>query len=102
IKEKYPRYIRDQLQMILKETKVNNRDILSAALNECIKRNLYGATDFSDVVAYIIRHRQVEDTVNDTDENVTRIKGVSGWVIETEAQKREINAYTAILEGESV
>lgn len=102
VKDKYPRYIRDQLQMILKETKVNNREILSAALNECIKRSLYGATDFSDVVAYLKRHRQVGDTVHDTAENVTHIKGVSGWIMETEAQKREVDAYTAILEGEPV
>ncbi|WP_067726509.1 IS21 family transposase [Oceanobacillus damuensis] len=102
VKGKYPRYVRDQLQMILKETKVNNREILSAALNECIKRSLYGATDFSDVVSYLKRHRQVEDTVNDTAENVTQIKGVSGWVMETEAQKREVDAYTAILEGEPI
>ncbi|WP_339217612.1 hypothetical protein [Ornithinibacillus sp. FSL M8-0202] len=102
VKEKYPRYIRDQLQMILKETKVNNREILSAALNECIKRNLYSATDFSDVVAYLKRQRQVEDTVIDTAKNVTHVKRVSGWVMETEAQKREVGAYTAILEGELV
>lgn len=102
VKEKHPRYVRDQLQMILKETKVNNKEILSAAFNECIQRSLYGATDFSDVVSYLKRHRQVEDTVGDTPENVSRIKGVSGWVMETEAQKREVDAYTAILEGEPV
>jgi len=102
VKEKYPRYMRDQLQMILKETKINNKEILSAALNECIKRNLYGATDFSDVVSYLKRHRQVDDTVTDTADHVTQLSRVSSWVMETETQKREVDAYTAILEGEPV
>lgn len=102
VKGKYPRYMRDQLQMIVKETKINNKEILSTALKECIKRNLYGATDFSDVVAYLKRHRQMEDTTNDTAKNVAQVKGVSAWVMETEAQKREVDAYTAILEGDPV
>ena len=102
VKGKYPRYIRDQLQMIVKETKINNKEILSTALKECIKRNLYGATDFSDVVAYLKQHRQMEDTPNDTAKNVAQVKGVSAWVMETEAQKREVDAYTAILEGDPV
>ncbi len=88
--------------MIVKETKINNKEILSTALKECIKRNLYGATDFSNVVAYLKRHRQMEDTTNDTAKNVTQVKGVSAWVMETEAQKREVDAYTAILEGDPV
>lgn len=103
VKEKYPRYIRDQLQMILKETKANHKELLTAALNECIKRNLYSATDFSDVVSYLKRQRQHNDTViTNNDENVAALSKVSGWVMETEAQKREVDAYTAILEGEPI
>jgi len=40
IKEKYPRYTRDQLQMILKETKANDPETLSSALKECILLHL--------------------------------------------------------------
>lgn len=87
VKEKYPRYIRDQLQMILKETKANHKKRLTAALNGCIKRNLYSATDFSDVVSYLKRQRQHNGTViTNNDENVAALSKVSGWVMETEAQ----------------
>ena len=101
IRDKYPRYTRDQLQIILKEAKANNKEIVSAALNECVKRNLYSATDFSDVVSYLKRYRPTDDTVikNNT-EIVTPLGHVSEWVIETETQKREVDAYTAILEGD--
>ncbi len=100
VREKYPRYIRDQLQIILREIRTNNEDILSAALGECIKRNLYSATDFSDIVSYVKRQRQVHDTVTDNAKSVEQLNKISGWIMETEAQKREVDAYTVILEGE--
>lgn len=100
IREKYPRYTRDQLQMILKEAKENSKELLSAALKECMKRNLYSATDFSDVVSYIKRHRLVDETVTANADIVTQIGQVSEWIMETEAEKRELDSYTAILAGD--
>lgn len=99
LREKYPRYIRDQLQIILRETKQSTGQITTAALKECIKRNLYSATDFSDVVSYLQRQRQKGDTVADTSGTESQLNSVSGWVMETEAQKRNIAAYTALLEA---
>lgn len=101
LREKYPRYIRDQLQIILRETKQNSDEIVSAALQECARRKLYSATDFSDIVQYIKRQRQVHDTVNDNAENVTLLNNFTGWILETEAQKREVDTYTVLLEGDS-
>ena len=101
LREKYPRYIKDQLQIVLRETKNNNEEILSAALHECIKRNLYSATDFSDIISYLKRQRSAHETANDNDETVTPLNKISGWIMETEAQKRALNTYTDILEGES-
>lgn len=101
LKEYYPRYIRDQLQMILKEIKLNDGQILSLALSECIKRNLYSATDFSDVVSYIKRHRQCNNTVTTNAKNVTLLGNVTDWIMETDAQKREVDAYTEILAGDT-
>ncbi|MGF6950210.1 hypothetical protein QF028_002715 [Neobacillus sp. B4I6] len=101
LREKYPRYIRDQLQIILRETKQNSDDLLSAALQECVRRKLYSATDFSDIVQYLKRQRQVHDTVNDNTENVTPLNSLTGWIMETEAPKREVDTYTVLLEGDS-
>jgi len=101
LREKYPRYIRDQLQIILRETKQNSDDLLSAALQECVKRKLYSATDFSDIVQYLKRQRQVHDTGNDNAENVAPLNSLTGWIMETEAPKREVDTYTVLLEGEA-
>jgi transposase len=98
LREKYPRYIRDQLQIIVREAKQTNGQLLTAALRECIKRNLYSATDFSDIVIYLKRQRREHDTVIDNAETVSPLNSLSGWVMETEAQKRNIAAYTALLE----
>ncbi|MCA0172975.1 IS21 family transposase [Bacillus sp. RAR_GA_16] len=98
LREKYPRYIRDQLQMILRETKQQNAQILTAALQECIERNLYSATDFSDIILYLQRQRQDHETPNDNAEIVSPLKSVSGWMMDTEAQKRNVDTYTVLLE----
>jgi hypothetical protein len=100
LREKYPRYMRDQLQIILRETKQNNEQLLTAALEECIKRNLYSATDFRDIILYLKRQRQVHDTTTDSAETVSPLNSISGWIMETEAQKRNVDAYTNILEGD--
>jgi len=82
IRKKYPRYMRDQLQMILKETKENNRKIISATLQECVKRKLYGATDFSDVVSYVKRHRQGTDTLAiDNEEYIKPLNKTAQWIL---------------------
>jgi hypothetical protein len=49
--------MRDQLQIILRETKQNSDELLSAALQECVRKKLYSATDFSDIVQYLKRQR---------------------------------------------
>lgn len=66
---------------ILRETKKVNDSILSAALHECIKSNLYSATDFSDVVSDLKRQRRVDDTATDNDETVTPLNKISGWIM---------------------
>lgn len=100
VKEKYPRYVKDQLHIILRETKSNASEILTAALKECMKRKLYSATDFSDIVAYIKRQRRAHDT-EPNNEEIKPLNTLSGWVLETETHKRNIASYTVILEGES-
>ena len=100
IREKYPRYTRDQLQIILKEAKENHSEVLSSALKESIKRNLYSGTDFSDVVSYIKRYRRPNETVTANVDTVLPEGQVSKWVMETETKKRDVDSYTAILAGD--
>jgi hypothetical protein len=70
--------------MILKETKQHNGQLLSGALMECIKRTLYSATDFSDIILYLERQRQVHDTAIDSAETVSPLSRIFVWIMETE------------------
>lgn len=45
-----PRYIRDQLQLILKMTKTYSMEIVNQALDFCIRLSIFKATDFKSVV----------------------------------------------------
>ncbi len=98
IREKNPRYIKDQLHIILRETKVSNSDVLDKALAECIKRNLFSATDFSDIVAYVKRQRQVHETTKKEMKEIKPLNQLSEWVLETDAYKRKVDSYTKLME----
>lgn len=98
VREKNPRYIKDQLQIILRETKDSNSDVLNKALAECLKRNLYSATDFGDIIAYVKRQRQGIETTLGNKKEIKPLNKLSEWVLETNAHKREINSYTALME----
>lgn len=100
VREKNPRYIKDQLQIILRETKESNSEVLTKALAECLKRKLYSATDFSDIIAYVKRQRQVHETVIDNMKEIKPLNKLSEWVLETEAYKRKVDSYTVLMEDE--
>lgn len=100
VREKNPRYIKDQLQIILRETKGIDNEVLTKALAECLKRKLYSATDFGDIIAYVKRQRQVHETVIDKKKEVKTLNRLSEWVLETEAYKRKVDTYTVLMEVE--
>ncbi|MFT4416531.1 hypothetical protein ACLM5H_21950 [Fredinandcohnia humi] len=100
VRDKYPRYIKDQLHIILRETKENSCEILSRALEECVKRKLYSAANFSDIVAYVKRQGQVHEAVVEKGKEIKPLNKLSEWVMETEAFKRKVDTYTELLEGE--
>jgi transposase len=98
VRDKNPRYIKDQLQIILRETKESNSDVLTKALAECLKRKLYSATDFSDIIAYLKRQRQVHEAVKVDKKEIKPLNQLSEWVLETEAFKRKVDSYTVLME----
>lgn len=55
----YPRYIRDQLQLIRRTIDGLDEELMNQAMEECVKKKLYSANDFSDVVEYLKRQRSL-------------------------------------------
>lgn len=101
IREARPRYIRDQLQLITKQIKQCGKEIIDLALEECLNRQLFSATEFSDVVQYL--NRQRDDTAVKNLVDYGGIKSIHPWndsVVQTEVHKRDVSEYLSVLEGD--
>lgn len=102
IRSRYPRYIRDQLQMILRQIKrTEQQETINTALKECVDKKLYCATDFIDMVQYVERERQVHVTKQNKDSELVKPLYIQNKsFIHTTTQKRDVNEYLAVLEGQ--
>lgn len=102
IRSRYPRYIRDQLQMILRQIKrTEQQETINTALKECVDKKLYCATDFIDMVQYVERERQVHVTKQNKDNELVKPLYIQNKsFIHTTTQKRDVNEYLAVLEGQ--
>lgn len=103
IRTKYPRYVRDQFQMILRIVKSTEQQaIIEQALTACFQKKLFSATDFVDMVKYIERQRQVYITKSDKQCNVPikplDVQNESIYYIST--PQRDIDEYLTVLEAD--
>lgn len=102
VHRKYPRYIRDQLQLISKTIDGLEEALKSQALEECLKRRLYSANDFSDVVEYIKRQRSLntkELVLLSTDGKPKSLAKKNRAIIELKVPVRDINEYENVMKG---
>src|SRR5690625_3002908 len=100
IRKKYPRYIRDQLQMLVKTIKNLEQTQIDEGLDECIKRDFYSATEFIDIIEYLKRQRQ-SNSHNKKIKNKD-IQPIYPWsesALQTNIQKRDIQEYLSVMEG---
>ena len=64
IRKDKPRYIRDQLQYIKKLTGIYDMEAMNQAMNLCIEKKIYRATDWESVVKRIVSQRSQETTLS--------------------------------------
>lgn len=101
IRDRYPRYIRDQLQIIMNQLKKTPQEISNHALKGCVDKRLFCATDFVDMVQHIKQQRQINVTdVRNDEVKIQPFHGQNEFITQTYAQKRDVNEYIAVLEGE--
>lgn len=101
IRKRRSRYIRDQLQMILKQIEINNQRVIDTALEECMAKQLFSATEFIDMVQYLNRQRDVTVTKDlKGNEDISSIHPYSDSVLQTEIHKRDVQEYVSVLEGD--
>lgn len=95
IYNRYPRYIRDQLQ-IIQRTLRDYEPFVQEALVACINQRLWSANDFHDVAIHLAKIKQLETMDRLSDIPVT--EGPSALVKE-KATVRELDGYLRILGG---
>ncbi len=101
IHQRYPRYMRDQLGIVLKVSKAADQTVRDEALRECMKRGVYSATEFSDVLAYIQRQLQ-QNGAKQVDEEIKALHDIDLSDLDTEPDTRELAPYLDVLKGAAV
>jgi transposase len=97
IRERKPRYIRDQLQWIDKHAKDTDADALAKALAYCLKHQLYQATDFVDALHHFAERKPGAEPTIPTD--IRLLEEPQRQMLKMKPQIRPFEVYQAILEG---
>ncbi|MDM8102870.1 IS21 family transposase, partial [Oceanobacillus oncorhynchi] len=98
---RYPRYIRDQLSLILKVSQTLAREIRNQALEECVARKIYSATEFRDVVEFIQR-QAVSNQRPQQVEGIQTLHGMDDTLLQIKPKTRELDTYIELLKGAPV
>lgn len=99
VHRRYPRYIRDQLQLISKAIKTAP-EFACEALRACMDSSLYSATEFSDIILYVKRRRQKDSLPAEPEKAPTKpLKQADQSILSTKPKIRDVNDYLAVLQG---
>lgn len=102
VRQAYPRYIRDQLQLIARTLKDIDSKTKELVLKECMKRKLCSASEFTDVVEYINRQRQVNTEHSIVIKDIKPLSNLTQSIMNIKPRTRDVNEYISILKGASV
>lgn len=101
----YPRYIRDQLQLIQRKIDGLDEELMDQAMDECVKKKLYSANDFSDVVEYLKRQRSLNTNLMLQPPVYQRTKPLNekdGSVLLAKPSTRDPKEYEEVFKGEAL
>lgn len=91
----YPRYLRDQYQIIKEILEKYPKEAINHALDTCIKYELYSANDFKDVLlAYHAKQNEIVSVIPKPLSSTETQRKIS--LIKTEA--RNLETYTKMME----
>ena len=76
-------------------------DRLDEVLEECINKGIYSATEFSDIVQYVKRQRQLNKDEGKQNQNIKLLPQVDKSAIYTKPHTRKLDDYLEVLEGVS-
>jgi len=99
VRQEKPRYIRDQLKIIKDHSLDKSPEIISKALNYCLKNRLYGATDFVDSLNHFNHIRCPAEEKPNTENHIQPLYEVDRSVLKTRVEVRDMNIYIQELQG---
>ncbi|MCD8500447.1 MAG: hypothetical protein LRY71_00615 [Bacillaceae bacterium] len=100
VREAYPRYIRDQLQLLTKRIDQATSKDKNEALHQCMKLKLYSAAEFADMLEHVKRQRPLNNTEATANDKVIQPLHVqSNSALQTKPVLRNIDEYISIMEG---
>lgn len=100
LRNKYPRYIRDQLSLIKKCTEIGSLEVIDEALALCLERQLFSANDFQDVVSLFKRQRLVNSVIASDQQFDSDYNDIAELTLaKTEANQRPLEDYFTIMES---
>lgn len=98
VKEKYPRYMRDQLQLLNKVWESFPSYYINQTLPLCVKQKLYSASEFHDMVRHLM---VVQHPVEET-KPVNKIQALhqeSSYLLDIKPPTRDLSIYMDIMKG---
>jgi hypothetical protein len=98
IQRLYPRYIRDQLQIISQEMNKVNTLVFNEALSICLQKKLFSANDFRDVIQFLNK-QYGDDRTETTGTEIQPLHSIHQSILKAKPEKRDMSEYVSILKG---
>lgn len=99
VRREKPRYIRDQLKIIKDHSLDKSPEIITKALNYCLKNRLYGATDFVDSLNHFNHIHCLVEEKPSAENHIQPLYEVDRFVFKTHVEVRDMNIYIQELQG---
>lgn len=97
VNNQYPRYIRDQLQLINKVWDKFPNQYINEGLVMCMDQKLYSASEFQDMIKFLIAQRPIKSV--EKPKNIRSLHDETSYLLDIKPPVRDIAPYMAIMEG---
>src|SRR5690625_1230111 len=97
VNNQYPRYIRDQLQLINKTWDKFPNQYINEGLVMCMDQKLYSASEFQDMIKFLIAQRPIKSV--EKPKNIRSLHDETSYLLDIKPPVRDIAPYMAIMEG---
>lgn len=99
VQVRYPRYIRDQLQLINRQWSHYPAKFINAALEQCVTQQLFSGTDFEDMIQFLESIAVESAEAAFTHSEIEQLTPGAERTYHSQPELRQLDTYVNILEG---